>query len=498
MKLKTVGMLAGVTMMLTSVTVWSVTPPGGFKDKVWEHVESSGWGSGDPTAALESWRFESRSTLTVEGRLGHKTLSSSRDSDTFLFLNVKAPTEAVGSTSAPLNLAIAIDRSGSMSGKKLENAIEGARGMVRRLRDGDMVSVATFNTAVQTLAPPTVIDSRSREEVIRRIEGVTAEGDTCISCGLENGMAALRGGRAGMIKRMLLLSDGEPTSGVRDVEGFRTLAERARDMDCTISSVGVDVQYNEVLMSAIAITSNGRHYFVENPSGLPTVFDQEIQSLVKTVAASAEMRIGLAPGVQVLEVLDRAFRREGDELVVPMGSFAAGEEKTVLAKVRVPRGSSGMRSVADVRFTFSDLLKNTQGVGVGQLSASLTDDDSKVSDLDPIVAGRLGRAETASALREANQLFKNGDVAGARAKLADARTAANQARAKFAPRASAPRREALNRDFDKQVAGLDEAEEGFASAPAAKPGAAPAPPQDSRRGRAQVRANESSAAEFGF
>ncbi|HZO12861.1 MAG TPA: VWA domain-containing protein, partial [Polyangiaceae bacterium] len=367
-----------------------------------------------------------------------------------------------------------------------------------RLRDGDMVSVATFNTAVQTLAPPTVIDSRSREEVIRRIEGVTAEGDTCISCGLENGMAALRGGRAGMIKRMLLLSDGEPTSGVRDVEGFRTLAERARDMDCTISSVGVDVQYNEVLMSAIAITSNGRHYFVENPSGLPTVFDQEIQSLVKTVAASAEMRIGLAPGVQVLEVLDRAFRREGDELVVPMGSFAAGEEKTVLAKVRVPRGSSGMRSVADVRFTFSDLLKNTQGVGVGQLSASLTDDDSKVSDLDPIVAGRLGRAETASALREANQLFKNGDVAGARAKLADARTAANQARAKFAPRASAPRREALNRDFDKQVAGLDEAEEGFASAPAAKPGAAPAPPQDSRRGRAQVRSNESSAAELGF
>ena len=103
MKLKTVGMLAGVTMMLTSVTVWSVTPPGGFKDKVWEHVESSGWGSGDPTAALESWRFESRSTLTVEGRLGHKTLSSSRDSDTFLFLNVKAPTEAVGSTSAPLS-----------------------------------------------------------------------------------------------------------------------------------------------------------------------------------------------------------------------------------------------------------------------------------------------------------------------------------------------------------------------------------------------------------
>ena len=46
-------------------------------------------------------------------------------------------------------------------------------------------------------------------------------------------------GRDGMVKRMLLLSDGEATSGVRDVPGFRRIATRARDMGCTISTVGV-------------------------------------------------------------------------------------------------------------------------------------------------------------------------------------------------------------------------------------------------------------------
>src|SRR5262245_22842117 len=109
MKLKTVGLLAGLTMMLTSVTVWSVTPAGGFGDKIWSQVESSGLGRGKPAASLEAWRFESRSTLTVEGRLGHQTLAASRDNDTFLFLNVKAAADAAGKTSAPLNLAIVID-----------------------------------------------------------------------------------------------------------------------------------------------------------------------------------------------------------------------------------------------------------------------------------------------------------------------------------------------------------------------------------------------------
>jgi Ca-activated chloride channel family protein len=153
-----------------------------------------------------------------------------------------------------------------------------------------------------------------------------------------------------------------------------------------------------------------------------------------------------------------------------------------------------MRSVAEVRFNFSDLVKKTQGVGVGELTASLTDDESKVSELDPLVAGRLGRSETAAALRDANLLFKQGDVTGARAKLAEARTANQKAKKGALPRASAPRREALGRDFDTQDEELEKADSGFAQAPSS----AAEPAQDSRRGRGQVRANESSANTLGF
>jgi Ca-activated chloride channel family protein len=497
MRIKTVGLLAAVTMSLTSLTVWSVTPKGGFNDQILTEMAAN---IETPEVQAETWKFNDGQTVKVEGRLGHAKLASNQDNETYLYLNVNAPTEVKGNTAVPVNLAIVIDRSGSMRGKRLSNAVEAARGMVRRLRDGDRVSIITYNTRAETLVPATTVDASSRERIASQLSSVTPNGDTCISCGVEAGLDALRGS-TGMIQRMLLLSDGQATAGVRDVPGFRQLASRARDMGCTISSVGVDVDYNERIMTAIAIESNGRHYFVENDAQLPAIFDQELQSLVQTVATNSEMRIELAPGVQLLQVFDRAFRREGNSIVVPMGTLTVADNKTVLVKVRIPRSTEGNRSVANVSLRFDDLAAGNEGQLSGTLHANLTSDASEVSELDALVGGRLERAETAATLRDANKLFASGRVAAAQAKLDKKREQVRQRR-RFAPKAK-KRAAELEADFDNQLAALDDAAEGFASPPPASPGAgAPlsvaGPQQQTRKGRAAVRQNASSAADMAF
>ena len=499
MRIKTVGWLAAAAMTLTSLTVWSVTPPGGFAEKL---TESANHGAIDgPEVELDSWKFVTGETLKVEGRLGHSTMSSAQDSETYLYVNAQAAADAKATTAAPLNLAIVIDRSGSMSGKRLRNALDAARGMVNRLRDGDSVSVITYNTRAETLVPSTTISRGAREQVNARIETVVAGGDTCISCAIEAGMDALRG-RNG-IQRMLLLSDGQATNGVRDVNGFRRLAETARDMGCTISSVGVDVDYNEQIMTAIAIQSNGRHYFVENDAALSSIFDQELQSLVRTVATGAEMRLRLAPGVELMQVYDRAFRREGDTLVIPMGTFTAADNKTLLVKVRVPRGADGGRAIADVSLNFDDLALGKKVSTKGALLAKLSSDSSTLSELDPLVSGRLQRAETAATLREANKLFAKGNVRQARARLDKTRDRVRKSRGRFAPNAAPKRQAELEQDFDRQLAALDDASTGFAQPPPAaaapgQPATIAAPPQATRAGRVQVRENASEAADFGL
>lgn len=497
MKVRTVGMLAAAAMTLTSMTVWSVTPAGGFGERARTVVGLDGVKFDLNADSIQPWKFEAGTNLMVEGRVGHATMQADRNNETYLYLNVKAPAGAVAAQPAPANLAIVIDKSGSMQGKRLRNAKDAAREMVRRMNDGDMVSVVTYNTKSEILVQPTTVSASSRQNVIDAIDKIQAAGDTCISCGIDSSMALLRG-RTGMVNRILLLSDGEATAGVRDVEGFRKIATRARDMDCAISSIGVDVQYNERIMSVIASQSNGRHYFVEDASGLTSIFDRELNALSRTVASAGELRVDLAPGVSLAEVFDRDFRREGNTIVIPMGTFSSGEQKTALVRVRLARGAEGTRSLANVSLGFNDLISGEHGSCDGTLSALLSSDSSSVSQLDPLVAGRLGRTETAATLREANRLFAQGSIGDARDKLTSARTRISKSKDAFGNAAPLGRGGEVKGDFDRQLAALDEAEVGFASPPPAAAGQ-PAPlPQQSRKGRSQVRRNAERAADMGF
>lgn len=507
MKIATVALLSTLGMALTSVSVWALTPPGGGpaggSARPAAVAAPAGAGSTTPRdgggglfaglidrADPKGASFTAGSTLMVEGRLGHPTLDATRDNETFLMLNVRAAAEELASTPVPVNLSIVIDRSRSMEGQRLENALAAARGMIRRLRDGDTVSVVTYNTETEVVVPATLLDSRSRDDLLFSLRSIEAQGHTCISCGIETGLATM-GTRPG-VSRMLLLSDGEANAGIRDVPGIQRLAEQARARDVAISSIGVDVDYNERMMLAVAQSSNGRHYFVDDEAGLPRIFDEELDTLVRTVANRAEVELDLAPGVQLLEVMDRSFTRDGNRVFVPFGAFAQGESKTLLVRVRVPRGEAGERPVAEVHTRWDDLTRGRNGDCQGSLVAALTDDARGVSPLDPLVESRLGRSETAAALQRANELFEEGDVVAAQRTLDNSRGRIRERRTEASSRADAAQQPALDKDFESQLQKLEAAEQGF-SAAAAEPA-----PTSSRAGKAQVRSNAGALDELGL
>lgn len=499
MKLSTLALCSTLGMTLTSVGVWALTPTGAAADDTSLAAADVAKAGDDATGSLASLlgvtapgaQFQSGETLALAGRLGHPTLAST-GGETYLYFDIKA-VDDVATKAVPVNLSIVLDRSRSMEGSRMQNALEGARGMIRRLEPGDTVSVVTYNTDTEVLVPMTTIDEDSRARVLFSLRDVEARGHTCISCGIEAGLREMARGGAG-VSRMMLLSDGEANAGIRDVEGFRALAERAYAEDVTISSLGVDVDYNAQVMLAIAQASNGGHHFVENPSDLAGVFDKELADLVKTVANDARVEIELASRVQLLEVYDRSFRREGDRIVVPLGAFAAADEKTVLLRVRVPGADPGLHEVASVRMTYDDLVKDTRGDCEGRLAAELSSDPRAVSELDVAVENRLARAETASALEIANEQFERGEIAAAQRTIEDNRGRIRSRRDAAKRKAPAPALQRLDQDFERQLDSLDEAEQGFSRAAEA----APAEPGASRAGKAQIRSNVDEAFLFGL
>ncbi|MGB1016920.1 MAG: vWA domain-containing protein, partial [Nannocystaceae bacterium] len=431
MKLGVLTLLTTASMALSSASVWSLTSPQALGESA-PAVAGVDQPTGPSTTLAETFatpeppapapavvdnsRFTAGETLMIDGSLGHGVLQSGRDNETFVLLEVHPGESKAVATSTPVNLAIVVDHSGSMRGARLQNAIRAARGMVERLRDGDTVSVVGYNNATETIVPATTLSPSNRAQVMARIQPLPTRGNTCMSCGLEAGLAMLQL-RTGAVNRMLVLSDGEANRGVKSIDGLRGIAAQARQRGVAISSIGVDVDYNERVMLALARESNGRHHFVERATDLARVFDEELRSLVQTIAKNTSINLELADGVELLEVFDRTFQRFGNRLVIPMGTFTAGERKTVLARVRAARGSDANQSIAKVEMAYEDLITGKQGTCSGALAARLTSDPGEVSELDPIVLTRLTRAETAEALRTANTMFANGQSRAAQKHL---------------------------------------------------------------------------------
>jgi Ca-activated chloride channel family protein len=472
----------------------------------------------DPHTQLA--RFRSDGTLSIDARLGQAKLPSGTTEDTLLFTSVTG-SDLEKISAPPLNLAIVIDRSGSMRGARIANAIDAAAGTIARLRDGDSVTVVSFDTEAQVVVPPTIASASNRDSMTAAIRSIRLGGDTCISCGIESAMNLMSVSAVASsdhVSRMLLLSDGATNHGITDNAGLRALADRMRDRGCAISTIGVDVDFDEKVMALLAQESNGRHYFVANAGDLPGVFSQEFDNLLATVAREAELTVELSPGVELDQVFDRTFRRENGRIVIPFGTFSAKQQKTVLMKLRIDdaRAKNGAQPVASVRLTYRDLVHQDQGAAVGQLAVLRDSEVTTPDETDPIVEARLERSKTAETLTEANALFEQGRVAEANKKLAsqadDLRATATLAHRAAKAKGDSASESALDTDFDKQIAAVATAAQNFAAAPEAQASAAPAsagpvaggfalkpaPAPASHAGKAQVRSNQANASEFGF
>ena len=190
-------------------------------------------------------------------------------------------------------------------------------------------------------------------------------------------------------------------------------------------------------------------------------------------------------------VFDRAFRRDGDRLVVPIGDFNAKDQKSVLVKVRLPKGAPGLRALGDVRLAFQDLVEERPGECAGTLAVTLTESADQASPLDSLVEARLARSETAEAILSANELWVAGDADGATRALERQEQSLRSRQLASTSNAPAARSGSVKDDFTGQSAALEKAKGGFdvAKPKPASPGA-PAPmPTESREGKAAPKRN---------
>ena len=130
----------------------------------------------------------------------------------------------------PLNIALVLDRSGSMHGDPFRNMLMAAETFVGQLRDGDRVSIVAFSDGVYLAAPPVIIDGNTRNLVIASIRTLSDGGGTNLGGGFLAGLAQVFGAfNPWQVNQVVLFSDGQPNIGITSSSELARIAARAAE-----------------------------------------------------------------------------------------------------------------------------------------------------------------------------------------------------------------------------------------------------------------------------
>lgn len=316
-------------------------------------------------------------SLQLAARLSHPVVPTG-SSDVFVTVDLQAK-EVPGAPRAPVNLALVIDRSGSMAGEKLRHARQAARRLVQQLTPSDRLAIVHYGSDVGAFHSAHVTPD-TRVRMLGFIDSLHDDGGTNIGAGLEEAHRQLMpSAREFRTSRVILLSDGQPTEGVVDEEGLRGVVRRLRAAGLSLSAIGVGDDFNEDLMQSLAEHGAGAYAYLQDAAQLATIFQKDLQRASTVVAQRAELRLALPQGVQLGEVLGYDVRSEGRVVHVTLPDFSAGQLERVVARLTVSGGAPGRSfDVSNVAVAYTDVLRDRPALSEAQLTATVTDRPEEV------------------------------------------------------------------------------------------------------------------------
>ena len=395
----------------------------------------------------QPFRIPTKTALSLEAATERSKILT-KGGKTYLQVGIQA-IDREAPKRAKLNLCLVIDRSGSMSGEKMQYARSAAVEAVGHLAKTDIISVVAYDDRPEVLV---AARKASDKEAIRaKIESLNDRGSTDIHSALEAGYAEVKKNLdPKAINEVILLSDGEVTAGIADISAFSRLTSDMFDKGIQTTAIGMGLDYDEELMMTVARQGKGNYHFVREAAAITDIVDQELEDLTHVVASALRLRIELAEGVEAVRVLgsaelaedqvasvkrteeiqDERVRRElgitsdrqdiedepGIKTVIPQ--FHIGDSHVVLIEIKVPAGK-GKRKIADVHLKYKDLVfvKNQETKVAVSIDYTSSDDAMVASISRPVKKNVLG-FQTGESLQRAAALIERGRPADA-AKVID-------------------------------------------------------------------------------
>ncbi|KAG1657062.1 Sensor histidine kinase ResE [Nymphon striatum] len=116
--------------------------------------------------------------VELRAELGSPVIEAGRKQTTFLKVALTGFKLEDESDRTPANIAIVLDKSGSMRGDKLESAKQAARMAVNLLNENDIISIVSYDSTVNVLVPATKVSDK--KAIHRAIDKMRSNGKTAL------------------------------------------------------------------------------------------------------------------------------------------------------------------------------------------------------------------------------------------------------------------------------------------------------------------------------
>jgi Ca-activated chloride channel family protein len=259
-----------------------------------------------------------------------------------------------------LDLAVVVDRSGSMGGDKIVAARAALQKLVSQLGPRDRLSVVLFDDRVDVLVAPTFVSDVEKERILGQVQSIDARGSTDIEAGLARGYQLVTEDVAHKERshRVMLLTDALPNTGRTDAGSFISLTRSGAENGIGLTAFGIGLDFGQELVHDIAQTKGGAYFFLEDDAKLRTVFDRDFDYLVTPVAYDMKVSVGAQSSWLFSSAygVPSASLKEG-KLALDVPTVFLSRNKGAIVLRYAPKSSSlsgdELRAVAHLTIDFS-------------------------------------------------------------------------------------------------------------------------------------------------
>ena len=265
--------------------------------------------------------------------------------ETHLFVQLKLEALEKTLTSdkrVPLNLGVVLDRSGSMSGSKIEKAKKAVEFIVGNLTKTDIFSLVIYDDRIDTLIQANQLSEKAT--ALSKIRNITARSMTDLHGGMIEGVKQISVNKNAEYRNVeFLLSDGLANVGITAKEKIALSAKNAHENEgVVISTFGIGDDFDEDMLVGIADASSGEFYYIKTADDIPKFIEKEFQGLLETIASSIKVKLKLADNVMLKRILGVSLD-EQQHRTIKLGDLRSGNDRLLILDLQVPSGELDLK-----------------------------------------------------------------------------------------------------------------------------------------------------------